>query len=60
MIFLNESFNYAEFVTAKPQVSGEPQWVKPELRGVIVTIYVHMCWFIWLMTIEVEPVRASS
>jgi hypothetical protein len=60
LIVLNDSLNRAQFVTAESEVASQADRVEPKLGGIVVSIDVHVRRFIWLMAVEVKPVRSTS
>src|SRR5438105_675214 len=50
----------SEFDCAKPKIPGQCDRVELELRREIVSIYVDMRRFVWLMTVKIGSIRPRS
>jgi hypothetical protein len=50
----------SELLRAKSKISGQRDGNRPQLCREIVSIYVHVRWFIWFLAVEIEPSRVCS
>ncbi len=60
LVFANDALYRPEFVTIEPEVENQTNRIELKLRGIVVTIHMHMRWFIWLVAVEIEPVGSIS
>lgn len=55
-----DAIQHTQFTRIKAKILGQRNWIEPELYRQIISIYVHMWWFVWLVTIEIESVRSGT
>ena len=60
LVVANDAFDCAKFVTAESEVASQTDRFEPELRGIVVAVHVYMRGFIWLVAVEIEPIRPTS
>lgn len=49
-----------KFDCGETEIPRQGYGCKPELRRDIIAIYMYVSPLVWLMTVEVEPIRAAS
>ena len=59
-MLLDEPLNPLDLDSPESTAALQPDRIEPELGEVVVTLHVDMRWFIAVISIEEEPIRAKS